>query len=133
MEQFQPNANNILDVLYNKKPKYLPLYEHHIDIEFIEKFTGEELIGYRETEPEYFFKKVTEFWKNNTYDAFDFEPPTCRTHISVTVMHVPKCTLRSALRVWHFRICPRFGRLRESVYHAIHRSRLVPRPFYSYR
>ena len=43
MEQFQPNANNILDVLYNKKPKYLPLYEHHIDIEFIEKFTGEEL------------------------------------------------------------------------------------------
>ena len=64
MEQFQPNANNILDVLYNKKPKYLPLYEHHIDIEFIEKFTGEELIGYRETEPEYFFKKVTEFWKN---------------------------------------------------------------------
>ena len=23
MEQFQPNANNILDVLYNKKPKYL--------------------------------------------------------------------------------------------------------------
>ena len=37
MEQFQPNANNILDVLYNKKPKYLPLYEHHIDIEFMEK------------------------------------------------------------------------------------------------
>ena len=77
MEQFQPNANNILDVLYNKKPKYLPLYEHHIDIEFIEKFTGEELIGYRETEPEYFFKKVTEFWKNKTYDAFDFEAPIC--------------------------------------------------------
>ena len=77
MEQFQPNANNILDVLYNKKPKYLPLYEHHIDIEFIEKFTGEELIGYRETEPEYLFKKVTEFWKNNTYDAFDFEAPIC--------------------------------------------------------
>lgn len=77
MEQFQPNTNNILDVLYNKKPKYLPLYEHHIDIEFIEKFTGEELIGYRETEPEYFFKKVTEFWKNNTYDAFDFEAPIC--------------------------------------------------------
>ncbi len=78
MEQFQPNANNILDVLYNKKPKYLPLYEHHIDIEFIEKFTGEELIGYQETEPEYFFKKVTEFWKNNTYDAFDFEASNLR-------------------------------------------------------
>ena len=44
MEQFQPNANNILDVLYNKKPKYLPLYEHHIDIEFIEKFTGEQYL-----------------------------------------------------------------------------------------
>ena len=32
MEQFQPNANNILDVLYNKKPKYLPQYEQHISL-----------------------------------------------------------------------------------------------------
>lgn len=173
MEQFQPNANNILDVLYNKKPKYLPLYEHHIDIEFIEKFTGEELIGYRETEPEYFFKKVTEFWKNNTYDAFDFEAPICdvfpehgaimggklgpiQTRSDFELLSLRRNTpfvLGSEqtqtrryqkslanrnesiwrMRVWHFRIRPRFGRLRESVYHAIHRSRLVPRPFYSYR
>ena len=71
MEQFQPNANNILDVLYNKKPKYLPLYEHHIDIEFIEKFTGEELIGYRETEPEYFFKKVQQHDIGLQFPSFD--------------------------------------------------------------
>lgn len=77
MEQFQPNASNILDVLYNKKPGYLPLYEHHIDIEFIEKFIGEEFGGYIDNEPELYFKKVTDFWKNNTYDAFDFEAPIC--------------------------------------------------------
>lgn len=77
MEQFQPNAANLLEVLYNRKPGYLPLYEHHIDIEFIEKFTGEEFAGYRNTEPEYFFRKVIDFWKGNTYDAFDFEAPVC--------------------------------------------------------
>ncbi|HIZ26283.1 uroporphyrinogen decarboxylase family protein [Barnesiella sp. An55] len=77
MEQFQPNANNILEVLYNRRPGYLPLYEHHIDTEFIEKYTGEQLAGYQETDPEYFFTKVTKFWKDNTYDAFDFEAPIC--------------------------------------------------------
>ncbi len=77
MNSFQPNADNILNVLYNRRPEYLPLYEHHIDIGFIEKFIGEEISCYLDSNPEYFFLKVTRFWKDNTYDAFDFEAPVC--------------------------------------------------------
>ncbi len=35
--EFIPDYNNILQVLYNRKPKRLPLYEHHIDLPFINK------------------------------------------------------------------------------------------------
>ena len=77
MEHFQPDANNILEVLYNRRPAYLPLYEHHIDAVFIEKATGEKFADALESDPKAFFTHVTEFWKNNTYDAFDFEAPIC--------------------------------------------------------
>lgn len=77
MQEFQPNANNILEVLWNRRPSYLPIYEHHIDVDFIEKYTGEKLVGGDETDPEGFFRKIIAFWKDNTYDAFDFEAPIC--------------------------------------------------------
>lgn len=77
MEKFQPNADNILSVLYNKRPAYLPIYEHHIDVEFIEKYTGEVLRDSEMAEPEYFYTKIIDFWRENTYDAFDFEAPVC--------------------------------------------------------
>lgn len=31
MNTFEPDYRNILKVLYNQKPDYLPLYEHNID------------------------------------------------------------------------------------------------------
>jgi uroporphyrinogen decarboxylase len=34
---FQPDYRNILSVLQNKRPKRLPVYEHHIDAPFISK------------------------------------------------------------------------------------------------
>jgi hypothetical protein len=40
---FQPDYNNILKVLYNQRPDYLPLYEHHIDAPFISKVLGKEV------------------------------------------------------------------------------------------
>ena len=40
---FQPVYNNLVDVLYNRKPKRLPLYEHNIDLPFIQKCLGEEI------------------------------------------------------------------------------------------
>ena len=42
-ECFQPDYTNILKVLYNQRPDYLPLYEHNIDAPFISKYTGETL------------------------------------------------------------------------------------------
>ena len=41
--KFQPNYTNILMVLNNQRPNYLPLYEHHIDAPFISKVLGEKL------------------------------------------------------------------------------------------
>ena len=76
---FQPDYNNILKVLYNKKPDYLPLYEHHIDAPFIAKITGEklEIVSNHPSELEYYFRKVINFWKSNGYDAFDYEAAIC--------------------------------------------------------
>ncbi len=39
-DHFQPDYTNILKVLYNQRPDYLPLYEHHIDAPFISKCLG---------------------------------------------------------------------------------------------
>lgn len=43
MNVFQPDYTNILKVLNNQRPDYLPLYEHHIDPPFIAKCLGCEL------------------------------------------------------------------------------------------
>jgi uroporphyrinogen decarboxylase len=76
---FQPDYTNLLSVLLNVKPERLPVYEHHIDPPFISKALGEdinpehltpdELIGY--------YRKVIGFWKDMTYDGFDFEAAIC--------------------------------------------------------
>lgn len=79
MGDFQPDYRNILEVLYNRRPKRLPLYEHHIDAPFISKFTGEQL-GFEDDDQsdlEHYYTKITSFWKEMTYDAFDFEAAIC--------------------------------------------------------
>jgi len=76
---FQPDYTNILKVLYNRRPDYLPLYEHHIDVPFISKHTGEklEIASNLPSELEEYFRKVIHFWRNNGYDAFDYEAAIC--------------------------------------------------------
>ena len=75
---FQPNFNNLLDVLYNRKPGRLPLYEHNIDLPFIEKFFGYEIpFGSTTADLEEHYKKVIGFWKQNEYDAFSYEALVC--------------------------------------------------------
>ena len=78
-ENFQPDYTNILKVLYNQRPDYLPLYEHNIDAPFISKYTGEklEIVSNQSSELEEYFKKVINFWKNNGYDAFSYEAAIC--------------------------------------------------------
>ena len=77
--EFRPDYTNILKVLYNKRPDYLPLYEHHIDAPFISKILGEEIssAGLKGKELEDYYRKVTGFWKAMTYDAFDYEAAIC--------------------------------------------------------
>lgn len=81
MEQkkFIPDYNNILQVLCNKKPKRLPLYEHHIDAPFISKAIKEELVlqGNKASDYEDYYKKIIRFWCDMTYDAFDYEAAIC--------------------------------------------------------
>jgi hypothetical protein len=46
-DTFEPDYNNVLKVLHNVQPVRPPLYEHNIDLPFIEKFIGEEIpFGY---------------------------------------------------------------------------------------
>ena len=76
---FQPDYTNILMVLQNQRPNYLPLYEHHIDAPFISQVLGEDLDseGLNARELEGYYRKVIGFWKNMTYDAFDYEAAIC--------------------------------------------------------
>lgn len=78
-KNFQPDYNHVLEVLYNRRPKRLPLYEHHIDIPFIEKALDKKITinGNRPEDYEAYYREVTSFWKNMTYDAFDYEAAIC--------------------------------------------------------
>ena len=77
--KFEPDYNNILQVLNNQRPVRLPLYEHHIDSPFISKMMGENISsqGLKPNELEGYYRKVIGFWKDMTYDAFDFEAAIC--------------------------------------------------------
>jgi hypothetical protein len=77
--KFEPDYQNILQVLNNQQPARLPLYEHHIDAPFISKILGEHISsqGLKNIELEDYYRKVIGFWKDMTYDAFDFEAAIC--------------------------------------------------------
>lgn len=76
---FEPDYRHILKVLNNERPTRLPLYEHHIDAPFISKALGENISGQglKSNELEDYYRKVIGFWKDMTYDAFDFEAAIC--------------------------------------------------------
>jgi uroporphyrinogen-III decarboxylase len=78
-KQFRPDYRNVLDVLYNRKPKRLPLYEHHIDTVFISKCLQKELViqGNKLEDYKNYYQKIIGFWKDMTYDAFDYEAAIC--------------------------------------------------------
>ena len=80
--EFQPDYRHILDVLYNRKPERLPLYEHHIDLPFICKYLDREigLEGNRPEDYENYYREVTGFWRDMTYDAFDYEAAICEVY-----------------------------------------------------
>lgn len=78
-DEFQPDYTNILEVLYNRKPGRLPLYEHIIDEPFVSKALGKELTiqGNKSADLENFYSELIGFWKDSTYDAFAYEAGIC--------------------------------------------------------
>lgn len=76
---FQPDYREIEKVLYNQRPERLPLYEHHIDRPFIEKVVGKDicLAGNKPEDFEEYYRQIVGFWKDMTYDAFDYEAAIC--------------------------------------------------------
>lgn len=76
---FQPDYHQIEKVLHNQRPERLPLYEHHIDKPFIEKVISKE-IGLQGNSPvdyQNYYSQIIGFWKDMTYDAFDYEAAIC--------------------------------------------------------
>ena len=59
--KFQPDYTNLLKVMYNQKPDYLPLYEHHIDAPFISKYINEkvEIVTNNSSDLDEYFRKTT--------------------------------------------------------------------------
>ncbi|TAN35741.1 MAG: hypothetical protein EPN23_10485 [Verrucomicrobia bacterium] len=78
-QAFQPDYRNVLQVLHNERPRRLPLYEHHIDQPFITKALGRELVlqGQRKEDYVAYYREVIGFWRDMTYDAFDYEAAIC--------------------------------------------------------
>ena len=78
-EAFQPDYNNVLQVLNNQRPRRLPLYEHHIDLPFIAKALGKEMVldGNKREDYVAHYREVIGFWREMTYDAFDYEAAIC--------------------------------------------------------
>jgi len=76
---FQPDYNNLLAVLHNRKPNRLPLYEHIIDVPFVSKAVGKN-IGPQENSAkglEAYYSELIGFWKDMTYDGFAYEAAIC--------------------------------------------------------
>jgi len=79
IKEFQPDYRQIEKVLHNQRPESLPLYEHHIDRPFIEKVLGKQIgiEGDRTEDYEEYYRQIIGFWKDMTYDAFDYEAAIC--------------------------------------------------------
>ena len=66
-------------MLNNQRPERLPLYEHHIDTPFIEKITRKKICieGNKPKDYKEYYRQIIGFWKDMTYDTFDYEAAIC--------------------------------------------------------
>ncbi len=79
---FQPDYCNIVDAANNKRPVRLPLYEHIINVGFIEKAQGNPFADLQtgdDADLREFFRRFCGFFKEMTYDTVSFE--VCITEI----------------------------------------------------
>lgn len=74
--KFEPDYQHIVDAAYNRAPKRLPLYEHHISSKTMEDVLGKEindLMYGNLSDKEEFFSRVCEFHQILGFDALSFE------------------------------------------------------------
>lgn len=75
-DNFEPDYTNILDASYNKKAKRLPLYEHIVSVEIMEKILNQkikDLIKGDVYDKKEYFKAICSFWKKTGYDTVSYE------------------------------------------------------------
>lgn len=76
---FKPDYRNISDCALNKKPARIPLYEHNISAEIMERITGSRFAHLLETDTAEFFRHYNNFFPAMGYDTVTFE--ACVTEI----------------------------------------------------
>jgi len=79
---FQPDYRHMLDVLANRRPERLPVYEHIISPAIMETYLDQPFAGLRDgdaTDLHAFFTTYCRFFKELTYDTVSFE--VCITEI----------------------------------------------------
>jgi len=73
---FQPDYQNIVDAASNRRAKRLPLYEHVVNIDFMERVLGKQIAplnrGNRSERKEY-FKEYCRFYREMGYDTVSYE------------------------------------------------------------
>lgn len=73
---FTPDFKNIVDASLNNRPKRMPLYEHIICVEIMEKILGKNFCGLykgNKDEKREFFRNYTNFFKTMGYDTVSYE------------------------------------------------------------
>jgi uroporphyrinogen decarboxylase len=76
MPVFQNDYRHMLDVLANRKPSRLPLYEHIVSVEIMEKILNVkfgDLLDGDLTDQQEFFRYYNRFFQEMTYDTVSFE------------------------------------------------------------
>ena len=79
---FQHDYHRMVDVVNNRKPAQLPVYEHIINPGFMEQATGTEfaaLAGGDDADLAHYFEHTCAFFRNQTYDTVSYE--VCITEI----------------------------------------------------
>jgi uroporphyrinogen decarboxylase len=76
---YVPDYRHVLEVVHNRKPARMPLYEHSIDPAFMSRITNHPLVleGSRCQDYEDYYSHILNFWKSMTYDAFAYEASVC--------------------------------------------------------
>jgi len=79
---FQPDYRRMVDVVNNRRPAQLPIYEHIINPGFMEQATGIEfaaLAGGDDADLARYFESYCAFFRDQTYDTVSYE--VCITEI----------------------------------------------------